>query len=168
MIVGANLASPTSQAEKSKVFYVVVSEWTFGLYDENFNKLENITVNKGDQVTLVLITKPFTPPELHEELEQDFLKIAKEKGLFETEDDLEKAHEETFQQLGKMVYGVEYIPHGFAIKGYEDKVNVELEDGNIVVVTFTADKQGVFDIYCSEFCGVPHSLMNIEGGFIVQ
>ncbi len=70
--------------------------------------------------------------------------------------------------MGKEAFGVKFIPHGVAISGYEDKVNVHLTEGKPVVVTFVADKAGTFDIYCSLFCGWGHGYMRLEGAFVVR
>ena len=47
------------------------------------------------------------------------------------------------------------VPHGFAIEGHP--VYETLQPGKEVVVTFVAGEAGVFDIYCTVFCGSGHA-----------
>ena len=151
-----------------RVYYVVPVEWTFGLYDENWRPVERIEVSKGDRVLLVIVPRTFVPPEIYEELEERFIEEAKAQGLLAGEEDFKRYEEDAVKQLGKEAYGLEYIPHGVAIEGYEDRVNVVLTEGNIVVVEFTADKPGSFDIYCSNFCGWGHGFMRLQDAFGVR
>lgn len=44
--------------------------------------------------------------------------------------------------------------HGFAVSGYN--VHASVEPGKTVAVTFTADEEGVFPYYCTEFCSALH------------
>lgn len=44
--------------------------------------------------------------------------------------------------------------HGFAIPDYN--INVSLEPGEAETIEFTADREGVFTYYCSEFCSALH------------
>jgi nitrous-oxide reductase len=44
--------------------------------------------------------------------------------------------------------------HGFCIAGYN--VNLSLEPGEAATVEFVADKPGVFNFYCTEFCSALH------------
>lgn len=46
------------------------------------------------------------------------------------------------------------VTHGFAIKG--TSIYVEVPPGKETVVTFTPTEAGVFDIYCTVFCGSGH------------
>jgi restriction endonuclease S subunit len=129
--------------------------------------MEKIEVNRGDRVQLIFVPKQFMPHELHEELEHEFIEKAIKAGLLKSEDEFEEFEEEAEKTLAKEVYGVEFIPHGLAIRGYEDRVNV-VSDGKPVIVTFTADKVGEFDIYCSNFCGWGHAFMKLDKAFVVK
>lgn len=132
--------------------------------------MDKIVVNRGDRVTLVFLLKPFIPAELYEEIEHRFVENAIKKGLLRSEDEFEKYEEEAEKTLGlaREAYGVEFIPHGLAISGYEDKVNVMATEGKPIIVTFTADKVGEFDIYCSLFCGWGHAFMKLDKAFVVK
>ncbi len=44
--------------------------------------------------------------------------------------------------------------HGFCIGGYN--INLSLEPGEAATVEFVADKPGVFNFYCTEFCSALH------------
>ena len=54
--------------------------------------------------------------------------------------------------------------HGFAINSYN--VNVSVEPGKHVDITFKADKPGVFPMYCTEFCSALH--LEMAGYFLVE
>lgn len=153
---------------EARIYYIVPVEWTFGLYDENWKPIERIEVNKGERVILVVVPRSFLPPELYESLEERFVEEAVAQGLLAGEEDFEKYEEEASKQLGKDVYGAEYIPHGVAIEGYENVVNLSLEEGEIVVVELVADKPGSYDIYCSLFCGWGHGFMRLQDAFVVR
>ncbi len=160
---GLNLSSI-----RVKVFYIVPAAWNFGIYDEDFNKVDRIVVSKGDIVTIVVLPEPFVPKELHEEVEDQFIDAVKDLGLNISQEELEKLHEEAEEQLGKELYGVKFILHGFAVEGYEDRVNLIVADGYPKTVTFVADKPGSFDIYCSYYCGWGHQYMRLSDAFVVQ
>jgi hypothetical protein len=129
--------------------------------------VEKIEVSRGDRVQLIFVPKQFMPRELYEELEHEFIEKAIKAGLLKSEDEFEEFEEEAEKTLAKEVYGVEFIPHGLAIRGYEDRVNV-VSDGKPVIVTFTADKVGEFDIYCSLPCGWGHAFMKLDIAFVVK
>jgi nitrous-oxide reductase len=54
--------------------------------------------------------------------------------------------------------------HGFAIEAYN--VNVSIEPGEHSDITFTADKAGVFPLYCTEFCSALH--LEMAGYLLVE
>jgi len=56
------------------------------------------------------------------------------------------------------------VNHGMAIS--EFKVNVTIPAGKTSTVEFIADKKGVFNAYCSVYCGSGHG--NMKGRFIVK
>ena len=152
---------------EEKVYYIMPVEWTFGIYDESFKPVEKIEVSKGD-VVIHNTAESVHPPEVYDKVEEKFIEMAVEKGLIASKEEYEKYEHEAEESLGREVFGAEFIPHGVAIEGYEDKVNVIIMDGRPRVVTFTADKEGAFDIYCSQFCGWGHGFMRLEGAFVVR
>ncbi len=54
--------------------------------------------------------------------------------------------------------------HGFAISDYN--INLSVEPGRTVNVTFKADKPGTFPFYCTEFCSALH--LEMAGYFLVK
>ena len=160
-------ATTSEELSSSKKFYIVPTSWTFAIYDENFNRVDRIEVSKGDIVVLVMLPEPFVPKELHEEIEHEYIEKATSTGAM-TKEKYEELHEKAEETLGRELYGIEYLPHGVAIKGYEEIVNVDLSSGYPAVVVFKADKVGAFDIYCSVFCGFGHSQMVLDSAFIVK
>ena len=60
----------------------------------------------------------------------------------------------------------EDVVHGFCINGYGPQTNVVVPKGKTAAFTFTADKAGTFQFYCSRSCGPMHRLM--RGKLIVQ
>lgn len=56
------------------------------------------------------------------------------------------------------------VAHGFAIIEYG--INKRFDKDNPVIVEFTADKAGEFEVRCSVFCGSGHS--DMRGKLIVQ
>jgi alpha-mannosidase len=80
--------------------------------------VDKIEVNRGDRVQLIFVPKPFMPHELYEELEHEFIEKAIKAGLLKSKDEFEEHEEEAEKTLAKEVYGVKFIPHGLAIRGY--------------------------------------------------
>lgn len=56
------------------------------------------------------------------------------------------------------------VPHGIAISEYG--VNERLNPGEPVTIEFTAEKEGTFTTFCSQFCGSGHG--NMKGKIIVK
>ena len=54
--------------------------------------------------------------------------------------------------------------HGFAITGYN--INASIEPGETATVEFTADREGVFPYYCTEFCSALH--LEMAGYLLVK
>jgi nitrous-oxide reductase len=54
--------------------------------------------------------------------------------------------------------------HGFGLEAYN--INLSLEPGEHSDVTFTADKPGVFPMYCTEFCSALH--LEMAGYLLVE
>ncbi|MBI1969420.1 cytochrome c oxidase subunit II [Candidatus Woesearchaeota archaeon] len=56
------------------------------------------------------------------------------------------------------------VEHGFAIPAFG--INKPLPPGQEVVIEFTADKTGTFDVFCSVYCGTGHKGM--KGKLVVE
>jgi nitrous-oxide reductase len=54
--------------------------------------------------------------------------------------------------------------HGFALNSYN--INASLEPGKHTEIEFTADRPGVFPMYCTEFCSALH--LEMAGYFLVE
>ena len=54
--------------------------------------------------------------------------------------------------------------HGFALNSYN--INTSLEPGKHTEIEFTADRPGVFPMYCTEFCSALH--LEMAGYFLVE
>ena len=54
--------------------------------------------------------------------------------------------------------------HGFALDSYN--INLSLEPGEHMDVTFMADAAGVFPMYCTEFCSALH--LEMAGYLLVE
>ena len=54
--------------------------------------------------------------------------------------------------------------HGFAIADYN--VQASLDPGEVASFDFAADKPGVFNFYCTEFCSALH--LEMAGWFLVE
>ena len=54
--------------------------------------------------------------------------------------------------------------HGFAVNSYN--INASLEPGKHTELEFTADRPGVFPMYCTEFCSALH--LEMAGYFLVE
>ncbi|GJM43692.1 MAG: hypothetical protein DHS20C21_05340 [Gemmatimonadota bacterium] len=54
--------------------------------------------------------------------------------------------------------------HGFAISG--QNIQLSIEPGKTVSATFTADREGVFPYYCTEFCSALH--LEMQGYLLVK
>ncbi len=62
------------------------------------------------------------------------------------------------------IENAEDATHGFALPG--QNINLSVEPGATLTVTFTADHAGVYPYYCSEFCSALH--LEMMGYFIVE
>lgn len=56
------------------------------------------------------------------------------------------------------------VPHGFGIS--EFGINVQILPNETTTVSFVADRQGTFTIFCTVFCGTGHP--NHKGTLIVE
>ena len=48
------------------------------------------------------------------------------------------------------------VLHGFGITEYG--IYESVAPGETIIIEFTADKQGIYEIYCTDFCGTGHPL----------
>lgn len=62
------------------------------------------------------------------------------------------------------IENTEDATHGFALPG--QNINLSLEPGATLTITFTADDPGVYPWYCTEFCSALH--LEMMGYFIIE
>ena len=154
----------TSGAPPTKTFNIVPYHWGYALYDEDWNEIEQIEVERGVTVRLVAIPAYVLSHEMQEEFHERVL----EKGFGEyppgdmrIHELMEAAHEDP-----------DTASHGVFIA----QLNVDLSpNGNAATleeaidsVEFVTDAIGTFDIVCSVFCGAGHPSMVLEGAFVVK
>lgn len=163
---------------EEKTFYVVAYHWGYAFYDENFNEIERIVVNRGDRVTIYVIPGAAFDEEAHEAYQ--------ERTVEEGVGDLPPGSQEIIARMEEAEEGG-FLDHGLTITGYDVDIKTNygmfkggassiqevfsIESGDTLrahSMTFTADKSGSFDIVCSVFCGYGHGWMVVEGGFVVQ
>ena len=58
------------------------------------------------------------------------------------------------------------VVHGFSLKDFGIFINDGIQPGKVVLVSFTADKAGVFTFACNAICGDNHQ--NMQGTLIVR
>ncbi len=165
IITGLLLGSALqSGAPPTKTFNIVAYHWGYALYDEDWNEIEQIEVERGTTVRLIAIPAYA----LSHEIQEGFHERVLENGVGEYPpgderiyDLMEAAHEDPAA-----------VSHGVFI----GQLNVDLSpNGNastleeaIDSIEFTTDAIGTFDISCSVSCGVGHSSMVLEGAFVVK
>jgi nitrous-oxide reductase len=94
----------------------------------------------GVHVYMTAIRSHFTP---------DIIRVKQGDTVHLHVTNLEQAHDAT---------------HGFALDSYN--INLSLEPGEHVDVTFVADTSGVYPMYCTEFCSALH--LEMAGYFLVE
>ncbi|MEM4303948.1 MAG: hypothetical protein QXQ70_08660 [Candidatus Caldarchaeum sp.] len=168
-----------------KTFYVVAYYWGYVFYDENFNEIPYMVVNRGDEVVInlipayVIIRDPVLSSREGRYVEYENRTHRKGIGELPPGDlrisqEIVKAHLEG------------YSDHGLFIEGYnmgtytcskcfdgEHKVRdfqqvlQEAADA-IGSLRFVADKPGSYTIYCQIYCGYGHPFQRMENAFIVK
>lgn len=101
------------------------------------------TVKEGNKVTVYgTLIRSHIVPEIIDNVE-----VGDEVTIHLT--NLERAQDET---------------HGFTVGGYN--VHASVEPGKTVTVKFTADREGVYPYYCTEFCSALH--LEMQGYLLVK
>ena len=188
-ILGASAAFTVEQSpfklRPLKKFYVVAYYWSYVFYDENFNEIPYIVVDRGDEVEINLIPAGA--------IIKDPILSAKEGRYVEYENrthrkgvgDLPPGDPRISQEIVN-AHEAGYGDHGFVIEGYnvvvvtclecvgEHKIRNSimqvLEEARPVVgsVRFIADKPGTYAVYCSIHCGYGHIYQRVEDAIIVR
>jgi len=158
-----------------KTFYIVVHHWGFVIYDSEWKEIPKIIVQKGDKVTLHVIPAESLTHEAHEELEEKTIR----RGIGDLppndpkiRDEIEKA-----EKAGLLDHSVAITAYGINIRTHVSKVTSKANSPREAFLmgnpgggsaTFIADKVGLFDIKCRNFCGYGHDWMILKGGFEVR
>ena len=187
-ILGASAAYTTQESpfklRPLKTFYVVAYYWGYVFYDENFNEIPYMVVNRGDEVEINLIPAGA--------IIRDPILSARERTYVEYEN---RTHRAGIGELPprdprisrEIVNAHEqgYGDHGLVIEGYnvvavtclectgEHKIRNSLQQvleeakPTVGTVRFIADRIGTYAIYCNIYCGYGHNYQRIEDAFIV-
>lgn len=161
------LAPGMTGVQEEKVFIVVAYYWGFALYDEDFNKIDQIVVNQGDRVKIYFFNARSFSEEFYSQLEEESITMGV-GGL--SGDDLRGKIDEAVS--------VNQIDHGLQITEFKVFMSTnyrnfsgeakslseffEIEDEEAIeqqAITFVADKPGTYDFVCYIVCGYGHAYM---------
>ncbi len=157
----------TAPQEEEKVFIVVAYHWGFALYDENYNPIDQIVVNKGDKVKLYFFNARSFAEEFYSVLEEREL----EKGIGGLTGEELKAKIEEAISTGQIDHGLQITAFKVFMstnyKNFSGKAKTlseffQIEDKEAIEqqsVTFVADKPGTYDFICYIVCGYGHTFM---------
>ncbi len=158
------------------VYYVVAHYWNFAIYDENFNRVDQIKVKLGDKVKLYFFNARAFAPEFYEPLEEETIQ-AGVGGL--SGDDLRAKIEEAVKG-GLIDHGLQITEFkvfmSTNVKNFSGKAKnlqefLQIENKEAIEqqsIVFTADKAGTFNIVCYIVCGYGHSFMMLENAIVVE
>ncbi|MDW8360190.1 MAG: hypothetical protein RMK31_06365 [Candidatus Caldarchaeum sp.] len=167
-----------------KTFYVVAYFWGYVFYDETFNEIPYMVVNRGDEVVInlipasVIIRDPGLSARERTYVEYENRTHRSGVGELPPRDpritvELVKAHEDG------------YSDHGFFIEGYNkgtytcskcggghqvrNSLQQVLQEASAAmgVVRLVADKPGSYTVYCIIYCGYGHPYLRVENAFVV-
>ncbi|MCS6769897.1 MAG: hypothetical protein NZ570_05620 [Candidatus Caldarchaeum sp.] len=167
-----------------KTFYVVAYFWGYVFYDETFNEIPYMVVNRGDEVVInlipasVIIRDPGLSARERTYVEYENRTHRSGVGELPPRDpritvELVKAHEDG------------YSDHGFFIEGYNkgtytcskcggghqvrNSLQQVLQEASAAmgVVRLVADKPGSYTVYCIIYCGYGHTYLRVENAFVV-
>ncbi len=162
-----------SGAPPTKSFNIVAYHWGYALYDEDWNEIEQIEVERGTTVRLIAIPASLLSPELEEEMYQRVI----DKGLSASRGDrVVEEYPSGDPRIAGLIKAARDDPdtanHGVFIA----QLNVDLSpNGNALTleeaidgIEFTVDALGAFDISCSVSCGIGHPYMVLENALVVR
>ncbi len=162
-----------SGAPPTKTFNIVTYHWGYALYDEGWNEIEQIEVERGTTVRLIAIPASLLSPELEEEMYQRVI----DKGLSASRGDkVVEEYPPGDPRIAGLIKSARDNPdtanHGVFIA----QLNVDLSPKSnastlmeaLDSIEFTADALGAFDISCSVECGIGHELLVLKKAFVVR
>ena len=165
LITGLLLGSVLSSgAPPTKTFNIVTYHWSYALYDENWNEIEQMEVARGTTVRLVA----FPQSALSEEMRQQLWQRTVDEGFGEYppgDSRIADKIETEFNDPSTASHGVLIGQLNIDLRPKENAST--LEDA-IDSTEFITDAIGSFDIMCSVFCGVGHPQMVLAGALVVK
>ncbi len=162
-----------SGAPPTKTFNVVAYHWGYALYDEGWNEIDQIEVERGTTVRLVA----FPISVLSQELEEQMYQAVIDKGLLTSRGDgVVEEYPPGDPRIAGLIKAARDDPdkanHGVFIAqlnvDLSPKSNAPTLEQAIDSIEFTADALGAFDISCSVECGIGHKLLVLENAFVVK
>ncbi len=162
-----------SGAPPTKTFNIVTYHWGYALYDEGWNEIEQIEVERGTTIRLVA----FPASLLSQELEEQYYQRVIDKGLLVSRgDEVVEEYPPGDPRIAGLIEAARDDPdtvnHGVFIAqlnvDLSPKSNVSTLEEAIDSIEFTADALGAFDISCSVKCGIGHELLVLENAFVVR
>ncbi len=159
-----------------KTFYAVAYSWGFAFYDESFNRIDTIAVNKGDRVLVHFMSMRV----LSQEGINAFVDEQVKKGI-----GLLRPNDPQIRDQILRALEYELFDHTLTVGGYGLTVEVDgskspgkardlreavtTKDPTIRPLEFVADKVGTFPIYCAVYeCGYGHTDMIVPAGLAVS
>ena len=175
-MVPNDYATPNNSQALSE-FYALAFHWGYVLYDKNLNEIRSISVSKGSNVKIHLLSASELTEELHEQIEQNDLNNT--VGLKHSQTEIMEAMESA-ENSGLLTHGLSisgpYMMSG-SIKTNEVVTNAtsiqnlvsQLTNLNeLPTLNFVATRTGSFGFYCTVPCGEYHSDMYINNVFNVN
>ena len=153
-----------SGAPPTKTFNIVTYHWSYALYDEDWNEIEQMEVARGTTVRLVAFPQSALSDEMREQLWQRTV----DKGFGE--------YPAGDRRIGAVIEAAYNDPtevnHGVIISqlnvDLRPKENASTLEEAIDSTEFTTDAIGSFDIMCSVSCGAGHAFMRLEKALVVK
>ncbi len=155
----------TSGAPPTKTFNIVTYNWGFALYNEDWNEIEQMEVQRGTTVRLVAFPVSVLSDEIREQLWQRVI----DKGFEE--------YEPGDPRIAGLIEAAYNEPTTADHSVFIDKLYVELypkENAStleeaIDSVEFTTDTIGSFNIFCAVECGDEgHAYMLLHEALVVK
>ena len=160
LLLGSVLASG---APPTKTFNIITYHWGYALYDEDWNEIEQMEVERGTRVRLVAFPDPIWSSE--KEGQFDPRVVSNGIGEYQPGDPkilalIEEEHTNLNTDHGVFIaqLNVDLRP---------DEHALTLEEA-IDSVEFTTDAIGTFSISCSVFCGMGHPYMVFDGAIVIR
>ncbi len=160
LLLGSVLASG---APPTKTFNIITYHWGYALYDEDWNEIEQIVVERGTRVRLVAIPDHLLSSEIQSQFDPRVISTG--IGEYQPGDPKILALIEEEHTNLNTDHGVFIGPLNVDLRPKEHALTLEEA---IDSVEFTTDAIGTFSISCSIFCGMGHPYMTLDGAFVVK